>query len=61
MATNNNQKLSNENLKIKDFSSSGALKEKIRSMMAERKSEHWDLCCMKSSGEYLSLTFVNQL
>jgi len=57
MTTNNTQKLSKEKLRIQDFSSSVALKEKIRAMMIERKSEHWDLCSMKSAGEYLSLTF----
>ena len=57
MTTNNTQKLSKEKLRIQDFSSSVALKEKIRAMMTERKSEHWGLCGMKSAGEYLSLTF----
>ena len=57
MATNNSQKLSKEKLRIKDFGSAVALKEKIRATMAERKLEHWDLCYMKSAGEYLSLTF----
>lgn len=57
MTVYNTQKLAKEKLRIKDFSSSFALKEKIRTMMVERQSEHWDLCSMKSAGEYLALTF----
>ncbi len=57
MTANNSQQLSKEELRIKDFGSAVALKEKIRSTMVERKLEHWDLCNMKSAGEYLSLTF----
>ncbi len=57
MTVYNTQKLAKEKLRIKDFSSSFALKEKIRAMMVERQSEHWDLCSMKSAGEYLALTF----
>ena len=61
MARDNNQKLSKENLRIKDYSSAVALKAKIRTMIAKRKLEHWELCCMNSAGAYLSITFVNQL
>ncbi len=61
MATNNNQKLSKEKLRIKDYSSAVALKKKIRKMIAQRKPEHLELCCMNSAGAYLSITFVNQL
>ncbi len=61
MATNNNQKLSKEKLRIKDYSSAVALKKKIREMIAQRKPEHLELCCMNSAGAYLSITFVNQL
>ena len=57
MTTNKTQKFSKEKLRIKDFSAAVALKEKIREMEAEGKLEHWDLCGMKSAGEYLSLTF----
>ena len=61
MSTNNTQQLAKEKLRIKEFASSVALKEKIRAMMVQRKSEHWDLCSMKSAGEYLSLIFVNEI
>ncbi len=57
MTIKTTQKLAKEKLRIKEFSSSVALKEKIRAMMVERKSDHWELCSMKSAGEYLALTF----
>jgi len=61
MVRDKNQKLSKENLRIKDYSSAFALKKKIRKMIAKRKLEHLELCCMNSAGAYLSMTFVNQL
>ena len=59
--TAKNQNFSQEKLLIKDFASALALKDKIRDTIAQRKLEHWHLCCMKSVGSYLSLIFVNQL
>lgn len=60
MITANTQKLMQEKLKIKEYSSAIALKETIRAMIARRSLEHWELCGMKSVGAYLSLTFISQ-
>lgn len=60
MTENKNKSRVQEELRIKDFPSSLALKEQIRLIIERRESEHWDHLELKSVGPYLTMIFMNE-